>query len=310
MRRPRGPFATPVAILALLAGVLLPLLLAPGRAAASQTDWHPAELVALPGGDLWVIDEDGSLLDFDPASGRARRLTERSLPYRAHDATLRGSGDGLRVYVLMTREAAKGVTLHRIVAYAPPGRQVAEWTTTNLGIIGGMVADPGVPRLFLTDAQKRRVYSLDLRRKGAAPDGVGPVFRATRLGAIALDAEGGRLFVADPARSRILALPQAGGASVEVGDDVGLPVALVVDRPRGRLLVLDGLNGRVWAIPLAGEGGPVAAADLPDWGDPSGLEVTAEGHIWVTDRSLGTLTELTAEGDLVRVVDLDALPVR
>ncbi len=89
-----------------------------------------------------------------------------------------------------------------------------------------------------------------------------------------------------------------------------MPAALAIDQPRNRLLVLDALNGQVWAVPLSEDRPPFLLADLPDWGDPLGLEVTAEGRIWVADRTLGTLTELMSNGDVAQVVDLNDLPVR
>lgn len=290
--------------------VVLVILVTGGWQASAADNRHPMELVAVAGGELWIVEEDGGLLGFDPDTRRLRRLAVRSRAYQAHDITARGSGKDLRVFVLMSRLQVGAKSYHRIVAFDPSGRPVKEWKSFPHDVIGGMVADTEEPRLFLSDAIGRRLYSLDLRRDGAAPDGITSVFRATRLGAVAFDAEGDRLYLADPARSRVLVVPSDGGTASEFSDDLGMPAALAIDQPRNRLLVLDALNGQVWAVPLSEDRPPFLLADLPDWGDPLGLEVTAEGRIWVADRTLGTLTELMSNGDVAQVVDLNDLPVR
>lgn len=279
------------------------------RAAADTPSHHPIDVVALPDGALWILDQDGSLLAFDPTGGTSRVIA-RFLGFEVRGAAVRGVGDELRIYVVASHGSPPGRKFNRIVSLAPSGRKVAKWTTFGLDFIGGIAADPGTPRLFLSDILQRRMYQLDLRRDGATPDGLVNVFSAIELGAVSFDAEAGRLFIADPAAGRVLAVPVAGGPAVEVGDGLGLPTDLTVDRPRGRVLALDALNGRVWEMPLTGKGAARNLADLPDWEDPTALVTTPDGHLWIADRSAGRVTELSPAGELLRVIDLDRLSAR
>jgi len=212
--------------------------------------------------------------------------------------------------------------LHRLQRFDRQGR----WLGEN-GVLGsetgemrrpGSVALLGVMGVGVLDRENRRVEAFDLfgRRIGTTLDLADPAMEEV-LGRVdpaqlATD-RGGALYVADPARERVLAfdvsgrfLRVIGGYGTRPGQLRGLRGVAIA--PRGELIVTERLNARLqrldaggrvvasWPLPIRPGGG---GESLPAAADATGRIAVADeasGALWVFDPQGRMLAHVSGSG--------------
>ena len=201
--------------------------------------------------------------------------------------------------------------LHRMQRFDREGRWLGE-----AGVLGsdvgqlrrpGSVAPLGAASMAVLDRENRRVLVYDLfgRLQGVRLDlaaatlesqtgRVDPTWLATD--------RGGALYVADPARERILVFDTSGqlvrslgSFGPRVGSFRGLRALAAA--PRGELLVTERLNARVQRLDAGGR--PVSAWPLPiETRAPGALPVAVDerGRVAIADETSGRLWLFDAQG--------------
>lgn len=237
-----------------------------------------------------------------------------SLPARVANAGwLAREGDG-RGQVLEPAGAAidafgrayvSDAALHRLQRFDAQGRYVGE--SGVLGSEAGEMRRPGsvvllgVMGVGVLDRENRRVESFDLfgRRVGTTLDLADPALE-TQVGRVdptqlASD-RGGALYVADPARERVLSFDASGGFLRVLGGFGSKPGQFrglrgLTTGPKGELVTTERGNARVQRLDAGGR--PVASWPLPI--DPKGksgelpVAVAGDGIVAVADETTGTL---------------------
>lgn len=159
-------------------------------------------------------------------------------------------------------------------------------------------------RLLVSDGAEGSIVVLDGKGVRSGEIGAGLLDRPCGL---AVDAETGRIFVADTAAHAVLVfdaegrmLERIGGRGVEPGR-FNFPTNVALDS-EGNLYVSDSLNFRVQVFDR--ELGPVrqvgSQGDLPGYfSQPKGVAVDSEGHVYVVDAHFETVQIFDAEGRLL-----------
>ncbi len=256
--------------------------------------------------------------DSSAADRAARRAAPDTLPLRVTvAATVAASGDG-RGQVLepagvavdaFGRVYVSDAALHRLQRLDRDGRWLGE-----SGVLGsgagelrrpGSVVMLGALGVAVLDRENRRVQAYDLFGKlvGTAVDLADPALESLvgRVDPAGLAADrGGALYVADPARERVLVFDGSGRflrALGGFGGGAGLLRGLrgLAAAPRGELVVTERSNARLqeldaggrvvasWSLPLSARGGVQA---LPVAVDEHGRVAVADGEsgkLWVFD---------------------------
>jgi DNA-binding beta-propeller fold protein YncE len=213
------------------------------------------------------------------------------------------------------RAYVSDAALHRLQRFDPQGRYLGE-----SGVLGsdtgemrrpGSVVLLGVLGVGVLDRENRRVESFDLfgRLAGTTLDLADPALEAQvgRIDPTQLAADrGGALYVADPARERVLSFDVSGQFLRELGGFGSRPGQLrglrgLATGPRGELIVTERTNARVQRIDAGGR--PVAAWPLPL--DPKGksgelpVAVDGAGRVAVADETSGSLWLFDSAGSLL-----------
>jgi DNA-binding beta-propeller fold protein YncE len=210
------------------------------------------------------------------------------------------------------RAYVSDAALHRLQRFDAQGRYVGE--SGVLGSEAGEMRRPssvvllGVLGVGVLDRENRRVESFDLfgRRIGTALDLADPSLESQvgRVDPTQLAADrGGALYVADPARERVLAFDASGifqrvlgGFGSKPGQFRGLRG--LTAGPRGELFATERVNARVQRLDQGGR--PVASWPLPlDAKAKAGelpVAVNASGLVAVADETSGALWLFDAAG--------------
>lgn len=212
--------------------------------------------------------------------------------------------------------------LHRLQRFDRNGRFLGE-----NGVLGsgngemrrpGSVAMLGVLSVGVLDRENRRVEAFDLfgRRVGTALDLADPALEETvgRVDPTQLATDrGGVLYVADPARERVLAFDVSGRFVRALGGFGTRPGQLrglrgLATAPRGELIVTERLNARLqrldaggrvaasWSLPIRPGGGAEALPAATDAGGRVAVADEASGTLWMFDAGGMLLAEARGSG--------------
>lgn len=156
-------------------------------------------------------------------------------------------------------------------------------------------------RVFVADADLRRVVILDRNGKGVGVIGRDQLLRPTGL---AWDAAAALLYVADTQDHQIKAFDMTGRLVRRIGQrgegpgDFNFPTYLALSR--GGLVVADTMNARVQIVPLEEGGKPVILGKrgtrLGDFVRPKGVAVDAENNIYAVESYHDHLLVFDEEG--------------
>jgi len=166
------------------------------------------------------------------------------------------------------------------------------------------VAYDPVGRLLVADSVGSVIFVFDAQGKylGTLGDG-----RLGRPCGLAVDAAGGRVFIADPATHEVVVLTRDDAELARIGGRGGgpgefnYPTNVALDG-RGRLYVSDSLNFRIQVFdadlrPLRQFG---RKGDMPGYfSQPKGIAVDAGGHLYVVDSNFEAVQVFDSEGNLL-----------
>lgn len=174
------------------------------------------------------------------------------------------------------------------------------------GPLGLDVADDGL--IYVAERSGRvSVWHPD---GGSAPDLAGPGSGPGDLVApadVAVAADGGRVFVADPGAGRVQVFDRRSGAHMATWGDVGRPDGIAAG-PDGRVYVSDGTGQRVTVRDPDGQmiaawGGP--GVGVGQFDAPLGLGVAPDGSVLVADSGNQRIQRFGPDGTILTAIALD-----
>lgn len=252
-----------------------------------------------------ILRADGRVRRFDTATGSTGAEFYRvPADYMATDLAAAAPPDGPVVTVMLNAKSSATYNSFVLQVY-PAGRQVWTWLPQR-GVYIGVAVDTNGQYAYATNSTNNRIYRILIGDSNARVTEVAELADADRIGAVAIDTSGGRLFVADIAGGRVFVVPLApsGPRSViRLAGSAELRAATWSASAR-RLLVADAGAETIWVVDPDRDSEPFPIRDRR-LRAPSGLTVTAAGQAWGIDEGRNAVFQLQGLRSILRLVSLD-----
>lgn len=258
----------------------------------------PVAISALPSGTLVVLGGRGRLSLIDSASG-AVTLLKNSLGYFTPvDMAAARIGDTDSIYVALYNTALRQGLLAR---YSLAGAQTRTWLGRTT--FAGVAIDQVHKTVYLGDAITGEISSLSVDGNSTSPSFLVEVSGVVRLGPLATDVAGQRLFAADVGGGTIYVVDLSSRKSRLLASGMGEPSALSYDAEQQRLYVADASHHCIWQIstnlPKPTTSVFSSATELRE---PRGLTVDAQHTVWVADHAALAVFKLSSGGQVIQTI--------
>jgi hypothetical protein len=261
---------------------------------------RPVSISALADGRIFGLDAAKKLCFIASNTGKIEMISiNLDYPYQGFDLATGGSPMEPLIFVA-TRGAE--MPFPPIIQYTAAGQEKRRWQIP-VSFPSGLAYDTPRRLLYISTLQDVSIYRVDLNEPvGAKPRFLLQVSGAERLGAMAVDSSGSRLFAADPFSGTVYVISLASGVSSTLASNLGEPTALAVGTGSNLLYVLDQMRRCVWTIRLdQGLQKPVKFWSFPEFRQPAGLTMDASGTVWIGDKSTKALFGRDATGKVVKI---------
>jgi DNA-binding beta-propeller fold protein YncE len=266
----------------------------------------PIAMSSLPSGGLVVLGSRGSLSVVTPGKGDIRHIKQSLGYYNPADIAAAHIDDNDVILVAMYSNygsAQQSVQRRGILAeYSLSGQQLRTWPFVGR-VFDAVAADSDHKVLYLAEGLRGQVslLSLDTKDSGADVKTLQELPAASRIGALAIDPDGQRLFVADSELGRIYVL-EIGKRSVRtLVSSLGEPAALTYDRVGHNLFVADAARRCIWRIAVddVTRARAVVFSSAPEFREPRGIAMGPEHNVWVADFGTSSIFELGSKGEVL-----------
>ena len=185
-----------------------------------------------PGSQLFVLDAWGTLHEFRVAKNSLEEFASITLPasLAASDMTYLPAGGQESVLIAGT-QMGRGI----VARYSLDGRQLQTWAFRN--ICSGIDFGASSHTAYVATSDSNEIYRLDLQ--GTESKYVARIPNATKLGPLALDEAGRKIFIADVAVGAIYQYSLSTKASRVLVSNLSAPTALSFYPETGRLYIAD-----------------------------------------------------------------------
>jgi DNA-binding beta-propeller fold protein YncE len=250
-------------------------------------------IATLPSGALAVLGGRGRLSLIDPSSGRVTVLKDTLGYFSPADMAAGRVGDTDSIFVTLYGAVERQGVLAR---YSASGEQVKTWNAR--AVFAGIAVDSVHQIVYLGDAVTGEISSMS--ESSSSPSFVVEVPGVNRLGPLAVDAAGQRLFAADVGTGTVSVVDLARRRSHLLVSGIGEPAALAYDSNQQRLYVADAARRCIWqvatnsAVPKA-----VTFSSASQLREPRGVTLDAQHAVWVADHAAMAVFKLSAQGQVV-----------
>jgi hypothetical protein len=195
----------------------------------------------------------------------------------------------------------------RLIMYNLAGREVGGWPLPRWkGPCSGVAVDPQASVAYVASIQTGEIFKVDLLKPGSTGVPFTSLSEAEALGPIIFDRSRGRLLVGDGSRGTIFSVATDSGRSEILTKGLGEPSALLLDAKEEQLFIADASGRRVWIFDLKSNrkvAKEVAKArvfiESKELNEPSGLALTGDGDLLVSDSRGRALFQVSKEGKIV-----------
>lgn len=254
----------------------------------------PIAVSALPSGPLAVLGARGRLSLLDANSGKETILKDTLGYFSPFDMTAGRFGNTDSIYVVLYSTVARQAVLAK---YSLTGDQVQTWNARAM--LAGIAIDPDRQIIYVGDAVTGEILSFS--GNSAASSFLLEVSGVNRLGPLAVDTIGQRLFAADVGAGAVFVVDLVRRRSSLLVSGMGEPAALIYDSDQQRLYVADASRHCIWQI-ATNSRTPKASifSSAPELREPRGITIDAGHAVWVADRAAMALFKLSPQGQVVR----------
>jgi DNA-binding beta-propeller fold protein YncE len=250
-----------------------------------------------------VLQADGAAYAVNLATGDIGELLYRVPPaYLAADVAA-GAVDGKAVTCFSLSAKTSWEAGAFVLQLMPDRREVWTWMQSP-GVYIGVAFNPADGLIYVSNSTTNEVFAVPVGAEKAPMDRVASPARAVRLGVMAIDPAGRRLYVADLGAPVIFAIDLASRAVRRLNVPVGDVRAMAWGEAAHRLYVADSGREAVWVIdPNA----PKPATDRFVQDSrirvPAGITVAPDRSVWIADEAAHALFQVSADSrTVVRVV--------
>ncbi len=256
----------------------------------------PVAISALPSGTLVVLGGRGRLSLIDSTSGGVTLLKDSLGYFTPADMAAVRIGDTDSIFVALYNTALRQGLLAR---YSLAGAQLQTWSARAAGV----AIDPVHHIVYLGDAVTGEISSLSMVGNATSPSFLVEVSGVNRLGPLAADAAGQRLFAADVGAGTIYVVDLPSRKSRLFASGMEEPAALSYDADQQRLYVADASRHCIWQISTnSPKPKPGIFSSAPQLREPRGLTVDAQHAVWVADHAALAVFKLSPAGLVVQSI--------
>jgi len=256
----------------------------------------PVAISALPSGTLVVLGGRGRLSLIDSTSGGVTLLKDSLGYFTPADMAAVRIGDTDSIFVALYNTALRQGLLAR---YSLAGAQLQTWSARAAGV----AIDPLHHIVYLGDAVTGEISSLSANGNATSPSFLVEVSGVNRLGPLAADAAGQRLFAADVGAGTIYVVDLASRKSRLLASGLEEPAALSYDADQQRLYVADASRHCIWQISTnSPKPKPSIFSSAPQLREPRGISVDAQHTVWVADHAALAVFKLSPAGTVVQTI--------
>jgi DNA-binding beta-propeller fold protein YncE len=256
----------------------------------------PVAISALPSGTLVVLGGRGRLSLIDSTSGGVTLLKDSLGYFTPVDMAAVRIGDTDSIFVALYNTALRQGLLAR---YSLAGAQLQTWSARAAGV----AIDPLHHIVYLGDAVTGEISSLSMNGTATSPSFLVEVSGVNRLGPLAADAAGQRLFAADVGGGTIYVVDLPSRKSRLLASGMGEPAALSYDAELQRLYVADASRHCIWQISTnSPKPKPSIFSSAPELREPRGITVDAQHTVWVADHAALAVFKLSPAGLVVQSI--------
>jgi hypothetical protein len=267
----------------------------------------PIAMSASPSGTLIVLGSRGSLSVVYAEKGVTIPIKQSLGYYNPADMTTanRAGRDVILVTMYsnyaMTQQSAERRGI--LAEYSLAGEQTRVWPFAGR-VFDAITVDPNRGTVYLGEGLRGQISTLSLEDKkdGGEPKFLVELPGVSRLGALALDPDRQKLFVADAEQGRVFVIDVEKRRTRTLINSIGEPAALTYDRGRHMLYVADAARRCIWRLAVD-EGTPTQPtvfSSAPELREPRGIAVDSEHNVWVADFGASAVFELGARGEVVK----------
>lgn len=233
-----------------------------------------------------VLQADGRVVAFDTATRTVGSQVFRTPDgYQAPDLAAAAHDGGVILCLTLNRRTADDYASF-VLQVLPDRRELWTWMPSR-GVYVGVAVDSAAGYAYATNSTANEVLRIRLGRK-EEPVLVARINDAERIGPIAVDPAGRRLFVAEIDAGRVYVVPIESRRAVRSAIR-SLPLT-EVDEARavswsptaGRLFIADSGRESIWILDPERPGGVTRLKDKRLHA-PAGLTVAPDGTVWVVD---------------------------
>jgi streptogramin lyase len=261
----------------------------------------PGAIAMSEGGQAAVLMSDGRITAIDTSAGRlGRDIYQVPDGFDALDIASGRTKQG--PVMCFTVNPRSGRRSSYILQVFRDGREVWAYLSAP-GVYVGITLDAENGVAYTTNGSNNVVYRVALGREKGSVTELATLSKAAQIGALSVDVEGRRLFVADLGLSvmHVVPLDRAAPRSIRLPEirDVR---ALAWNAPERRLYMADSAREVVWSLD------PASGAVQPAFRDrrfktPSGLAFAPDGSLWMVDEIAVAAFQLsTADRRVVRAL--------
>lgn len=245
-----------------------------------------------PGSEVFVLDAAGRLHELRLTQNNLEQYRSVALPneFVPADMTYVSSG-GQESLLIAGTESGLGV----VVNYSLDGRALKTWNFRN--ICSGIDFAPKSHSAYVATSDSKEIYQLDLNV--ADIKFVTRIEDASKLGPLAYDEGGRRIYVADVASGRIYEYSAATKKSRVMVTGFSAPTAIAFDSETSRLFIADPGRRGIFTVDTRSSG-PVAVEVAPNLlKAPYGLTLISENRLAVADYGANAVLVFSLKGELL-----------
>jgi DNA-binding beta-propeller fold protein YncE len=191
----------------------------------------------------------------------------------------------------------------KLVQYSAQGEGIRTWDLPTQGLFS-IAVDPPDQMVYLGNAMTSEIFTINLQDpRNSTPRYLLEVYGTSSIGALALDTEHKRLFVADVVAGKLFVVDLVRRKTRVLAASLGEPSALAFDAAEQKLYIADAGRRRVWVLrPSASSQKPTVFSAPPEFSEPRGLTLDANHTVWVADYRARAIFALSPSGKVVRTI--------
>jgi DNA-binding beta-propeller fold protein YncE len=208
---------------------------------------------------------------------------------------------GSRQFVCLVLDNHGSPSQKNFVLQLVNGQQIWSWLSVK-GVYTAVAIDPIQGFVYTSNSTTNGVFRLRLGQQKQSAQLAVTFPEARRIGAIAVDPEGQRLFVADYDGRRIFVWPVKGGRPRSIlVPELSEIRALAWDTRRRRLYIADSGSEGIWSVADDGNKAELLVRDRR-FRQPSGVAVGIQDSLIVTDESSGSVVSVGVTDGAIRQI--------